>query len=178
MFIQPPTPAFNCPSSHLCWARHVEVGWRRPAGVCVHVWLCLRVQASTLACILVGVCRLMCVFMKTICTCLYVFGCVFPPVCAGVCVSVSTATSVCICVHGRLFFWGVGFRVYHLQCSINLVSMHLQGNWTPFKVGLALSLSPSLSITETQTQSFGRPSAECSWLKHIRGFSATQHQQG
>lgn len=89
--------------------------------------------------------------------------------CASLCQHLRLCVSVCMCVR----FWGVGFRVYHLQCSINLVSMHLQGNWTSFKVGLALSLSP-LSITETQTQSFGRPSAERGWLKHIKGSFTTQ----
>lgn len=60
--------------------------------------------------------------------------------CEWLCI-MSTVTSMCMCA----WFWGVGFRVYHLQGSINLVSMHLQGNWISFKVGLALSLSP-LSI--------------------------------
>lgn len=89
--------------------------------------------------------------------------------CASLCQHLRLCVSACV----RVRFWGVGFRVYHLQCSINLVSMHLQGNWTSFKVGLALSLSP-LSITETQTQSFGRPSAERGWLKDIKGSFTTQ----
>lgn len=41
------------------------------------------------------------------------------------------------------------------------------GNWTSFKAGPALSLSPP-SITETQTQSSARPSAEHDWFEPIR----------
>lgn len=93
------------------------------------------------------------------------FVCIYQRVYVCLCVFVCQHLHLCACAP---IFWAVGIRVYHLQCSINLVSLHLQGNWTPFKMDLALSHSASPSITETHTQSFGRPSAECSRLKHIK----------
>lgn len=78
-----------------------------------------------------------------------------------VCASASAPASVCICVYVRPFFevWVSEFTICNAQlilsaCIYRGIEHLLKWAW--------LCHSPSPSITETQTQSFGRPSTECS----------------
>lgn len=158
----------------------MEVGWGRPAGVCACECVCE--SASTLVCILVRMCRPMCVYEHNyvwVCMHIWEWGCLYACLCGCVCVRVcsivSTPGCVCLRVHACLFFevWVAEFTICNAQlilsaCIYRGIEHLLKWAW----------LCHSLPLHPLWRQSFGRPSAERGWLKHIRVLFTTQHWQG
>lgn len=102
--------------------------------MCVHMCVCL--------CILVG----MCVYEHNM----------FMPLCVVVCVCVIAC--VCISVHVRPFeVWVSEFTICNAQLILS--TCIYRGIEHLLKWAWLCHSSPSPSITGTQTQSFGRPSA-------------------